>query len=215
MSHYVCYSRTCVQRHHVWMTNESTSSYQRFWDLITEILLQGWTRDTVVWFCCPKLCEHQYTCQSLVGGLYIVNSRGPLVRLDQRKSSILPHVENKERTHNQDVNSFSRVLSSPRLITEERYYVTRTLLWQVIKEWEGVGQWTPSLKEPWQIKSSTRTYPQCWSSSRDMERTGSELKPTVQYQPHLHSVYLTITRHLSVSVCRVCTPRLKSPNIVI
>ena len=58
---------------------------------------------------------------------------------------------------------------------------TRTLLWLIIKEWEGVGHHTPSFKE--QDKSSTRTYPQCWSSSRDTERTGSELNPTVQYLP--------------------------------
>ena len=48
---------------------------------------------------------------------------------------------------------------------------TRALLWLTIKEWEGVGHRTPSFKE--QIKSSTRTYPQYWSSSRETERTGA------------------------------------------
>ncbi len=42
-----------------------------------------------------------------------------------------------------------------------------------------MGHRTPSFKE--RNQSSTRTYPQCWLSSRDTERTGSELKPTVQY----------------------------------
>ena len=42
-----------------------------------------------------------------------------------------------------------------------------------------MGHSTPLFEE--QNKSSTRTYPQCWLSSRDMKRTGSEPKPTVQY----------------------------------
>ena len=56
---------------------------------------------------------------------------------------------------------------------------------------EGAGHRTSLFKE--QDKSSTRTYPQCWSSIRDTERTGSELKPTVQYSG------VEIPEHPSVS----------------
>ncbi len=42
-------------------------SYKCFWDLITGILLEDWTRDVVVWFWWSKMCEHKCTC--LVRGL--------------------------------------------------------------------------------------------------------------------------------------------------
>ena len=53
-----------------WQTSPLVS-YQYFWDLITGTLFQGRTRDSVVWFCWPKLCERKWTC--LVGRLWIVN----------------------------------------------------------------------------------------------------------------------------------------------
>ncbi len=50
-----------------WQTSPLTS-YQFFRDVITGMLFQGRTRDTVVWFCWPNLCEHKFTC--LVGGVH-------------------------------------------------------------------------------------------------------------------------------------------------
>ena len=44
------------------------ASYQCFWDVITGLLLQGRTRDAVVWFYWSNLYEHKCTC--LVGGVH-------------------------------------------------------------------------------------------------------------------------------------------------
>jgi hypothetical protein len=47
------------------------SSYQSLWDVITGMLLQGRTRDVVVWFFWSNLCERKCSC--LVGGLCTTN----------------------------------------------------------------------------------------------------------------------------------------------